>query len=68
MLTAEQLAMVRERYRRWTSSLAPCGIPHIDPFNPCLPEQFDDTTLLECVNGWCGLRQRPELPIGGSIT
>lgn len=47
-----------EMIQRWLAIPAPCGMPHEDPYNPCLPES-DDGWLFCCT---CGLRQRPAIP------
>jgi hypothetical protein len=62
MLTWAQLQEAREKYRRWLGTVAPCGISHVDIYNPCLAEDVDHDGRLMCVN--CGLRQRLELTAG----
>ena len=54
-LTTEQLARLLNMKREWESVMPPCGIPHTDIYNPCLPERDDDGWLFCCT---CGLRQR----------
>lgn len=44
----------RRVMRQWEGGEPPCGIPHTDIYNPCLPER--DWRGLCCVT--CGLRQR----------
>lgn len=56
-LTPGQTERIRQAWARWRGALAPCGIPHEHPFNPCLPGEFDGR--LTCLT--CGLRQRLEL-------
>jgi hypothetical protein len=61
-LTPEQIAQIRLYQLRWHGTLAPCGISHIDVFNPCLPEPWDidkKNDKLWCLT--CGLQQRLEL-------
>jgi hypothetical protein len=40
----------RQRFaEQWLSRPAPCGIPHDDPYNPCLPERDRRGTM------WCSM-------------
>lgn len=54
-LTTEQFERAVRTYWRWHGTVAPCGISHADPYNPCLPEEDEGRPLL-CLT--CGLRQR----------
>lgn len=56
-LTPEQQARAHRLYGRWLGTVPPCGISHIDIYNPCLPEE--DQHGLWCAT--CGLRQRLEI-------
>jgi hypothetical protein len=48
--TPEQLEQMRHDQREWQAQpLPPCGIPHDDPYNPCMPERDDFRGL------WCAL-------------
>ena len=58
-LTEAQMEDCRRTYRQWLTTPPPCGINHVDIYNPCLPER--DQRGLWCV--MCGLRQR--LALGG---
>jgi|HubBroStandDraft_2_1064218.scaffolds.fasta_scaffold2170983_2 hypothetical protein len=51
---------VRRLFRQWHGTVAPCGISHVEIYNPCLAEE--DERGLRCVT--CGLRQRLELTAG----
>jgi hypothetical protein len=62
LLTPVRLARIRLHYRRWRTTLPPCGISDLDVFNPCLPEDWEGNGKLRCVT--CGLRQRLELQSG----
>ena len=57
-MTFAQMGRVRRGSRPWLSTVPPCGISHVEIFNPCLPEDVGDGPLL-CLT--CGLRQRLEL-------
>lgn len=56
-LRPDQMERIRRDYRRWRGTVTPCGISHVEIYNPCLPEEFEQR--LECLT--CGLRQRLEL-------
>lgn len=43
--------------RQWQSGPAPCGISHVDIWNPCLPE-YDECGWLFCCT--CGLTRNEE--------
>jgi hypothetical protein len=53
------LQRVRDAWRNWTATPAPCGISYADPYNPCLPEDDDGLICLTC-----GLRQRLAITAG----
>jgi hypothetical protein len=56
-MTPEQMEEVRRAYRRWLQFTAPCGISHIDAYNPCLPAAVPgEPGKLWCLT--CGFRQR----------
>ena len=55
-LTEAQKERQRQIVREWESVRAPCGIPHDDIYNPCLPEREPDGSLFCCT---CGLSQAP---------
>lgn len=57
-MSPEQLADLRRQWlRRWHGTVAPCGISHVDIYNPCLPEDVPgEPGRLWCLT--CGLRQR----------
>jgi len=59
-LTEAQLEQMRRDQREWQSVPPPCGIPHIDIWNPCLPER--DERGLWCAT--CMLRQRLAITAG----
>ncbi len=48
-LTEAQLERMRRDQRDWQADPAPCGIPHDDPYNPCLPQREPDGLL------WCAM-------------
>lgn len=52
--------MILRWYRQWHGTVPPCGISHVDIYNPCLPEE--ENGRLRCLT--CGLRQRLELKSG----
>jgi hypothetical protein len=58
--TPEQLARSRRIYWQWWGTVTPCGISHVEIYNPCLPEEIDGK--LTCLT--CGLKQRLELTSG----
>lgn len=49
-LIPEQAEHVRRVLRRWQETVAPCGISHVDIYNPCLPEE--DGVRLLCITCW----------------
>ena len=60
-LTEAQMEECRRTYWQWRTVPPPCGINHVDIWNPCLPER--DERGLWCAT--CGLRQRLALPVAG---
>lgn len=56
-LAPAQLERNRRLLQRWHGTVTPCGISHVDVFNPCGPEE--DQRGLWCVT--CGQRQRLEI-------
>jgi hypothetical protein len=61
-LTPAQLTQIRLHYRRWGTTIPPCGISHVDMYNPCLPEDTEKNGRLRCIT--CGMRQRLEIESG----
>lgn len=53
-LTEEQKDAIRQVQAEWQRKPPPCGIPHDDDYNPCLPERV--TAGLMCLT--CGARRR----------
>ena len=45
-LTSEQIEKIKLCYLRWQGTVAPCGINHVDVYNPCLPEDLGRETFL----------------------
>lgn len=56
-LTSEQIEKIKLCYLRWQGTVAPCGINHVDVYNPCLPEDLGGK-LFCCT---CGQQQVLEL-------
>jgi hypothetical protein len=63
-LTPEQVEKIYQTYRRWLTTLPPCGIEHFHPYNPCLAEDWEGDGKLRCLT--CGLRQVLEVESSSS--
>ena len=60
--TAEQITRILAMKREWESGPPPCGISHVDIYNPCLPERDERGWLFCCT---CGMSRRPAITAGG---
>lgn len=61
MITESQKQQMRADQRVWESAPAPCGIPHCEIYNPCLPERDDESPVPRLWCSLCGLPQRLQI-------